>query len=234
MPPSRPKAPRAALAVALAFLAGAPLSLALFAVAPPAPPRDGGRATPVPTGLDQAVQFASRPPLTMVWQPERARSGTYEMPSEWKAFRARVLDLRNPLPETWANGLDALRGLPEEAQLRRLAEAVIAIPYVTDDRNYRIRDYWATPAETLSKGGDCEDYAILAYRSLLELGWDDSRLELVYLKDRKHGFEHAALAVSVGGEWRLVDNNRPDMPRLADVAYYDYWHAFNGSRLVIF
>lgn len=208
--------------------------LAVLAVVPAALAESGTRPSPVPAGLDQAIQFASRPPLTMVWQPERAQSGTYALPPEWNAFRAHILDLGRPLPAAWSKGLDALRGLPEAAQVAGLAEAVNAIPYVTDQRNYGIRDYWATPTETLARGGDCEDYAILAYRSLLELGWDDSRLELVYLKDRKHDFEHAVLAVSLGGEWRLIDNNRPDMPTLASVAYYEYWHAFNGSRLVIF
>jgi predicted transglutaminase-like cysteine proteinase len=232
---SLPATPAAVLSLGLLLAAagvgftGMPRSATATTVSEPA-----SAPSILPSGLGDAAQFVSRPPLTMVWQPQRAASGTYALPVEWRAFRSRILDLGNPLPAKWVAGLDALRGVPEDEQLHRLAAAVMAIPYVSDDRNYGVHDYWARPNEMLAKGGDCEDYAILAYRSLIELGWSDDRLDLVYLKDRKHGFEHVVLAVEIGGERRLIDNNRPDMPRLSDVSYYDYWHAFNGSRLVIF
>ena len=42
-------------------------------------------------------------------------------------------------------------------------------------------DYWASPLELLQKGrGDCEDYAIAKYFSLLALGIPASKLRLVY------------------------------------------------------
>lgn len=44
-------------------------------------------------------------------------------------------------------------------------------------------DYWATPLETLARGrGDCEDYAIAKYFSLLELGIPINKLRLVYVQ----------------------------------------------------
>lgn len=44
-------------------------------------------------------------------------------------------------------------------------------------------DYWASPLELLDKGqGDCEDYAIAKYFSLLALGAPDVRLRLVYVR----------------------------------------------------
>ena len=44
-------------------------------------------------------------------------------------------------------------------------------------------DYWATPMETLGRGaGDCEDYAILKYYSLINLGIPIAKLRLVYVK----------------------------------------------------
>ena len=44
-------------------------------------------------------------------------------------------------------------------------------------------DYWASPLEALNKGqGDCEDYAIAKYFSLLAAGVPVSRLRLVYVR----------------------------------------------------
>ena len=44
-------------------------------------------------------------------------------------------------------------------------------------------DYWASPLETLSQGaGDCEDYAIAKYFSLLAVGVPTAKLRLVYVR----------------------------------------------------
>lgn len=44
-------------------------------------------------------------------------------------------------------------------------------------------DYWSTPLETLGKAaGDCEDYAIAKYFSLLEAGIDIKKLRMIYVK----------------------------------------------------
>lgn len=44
-------------------------------------------------------------------------------------------------------------------------------------------DYWASPLEFLEKGqGDCEDYAIGKYFSLIASGMPPTRLRLVYVK----------------------------------------------------
>lgn len=44
-------------------------------------------------------------------------------------------------------------------------------------------DYWATPVELIGQGrGDCEDFSIAKYYSLLELGVPINKLRLVYVK----------------------------------------------------
>lgn len=49
-------------------------------------------------------------------------------------------------------------------------------------------DYWATPLETLGKGeGDCEDYAIAKYFSLVATGVPVARLRLVYVRAQLAG-----------------------------------------------
>ena len=57
------------------------------------------------------------------------------------------------------------------------------IEFQTDIDNWELRDYWASPIETLTKGaGDCEDYALLKYFSLMISGVDQTKLKLLYGK----------------------------------------------------
>ncbi|WP_254425641.1 transglutaminase-like cysteine peptidase [Polaromonas sp. A23] len=49
-------------------------------------------------------------------------------------------------------------------------------------------DYWATPMETLGRGaGDCEDFAIAKYFTLLLLNVPDEKLRLIYVQARLGG-----------------------------------------------
>ena len=49
-------------------------------------------------------------------------------------------------------------------------------------------DYWATPIELIGQGrGDCEDFSIAKYYSLINLGIPLSKLRLVYVKARQNG-----------------------------------------------
>jgi predicted transglutaminase-like cysteine proteinase len=56
--------------------------------------------------------------------------------------------------------------------------------YFQDDKLlWKNIDYWATPLETLGKGaGDCEDYTIAKYFTLLEAGVAVDHLRFIYVK----------------------------------------------------
>jgi predicted transglutaminase-like cysteine proteinase len=56
--------------------------------------------------------------------------------------------------------------------------------YVADERNWGVSDYWATPGEFMSRAGDCEDFAIAKYLSLVGTGMPTARLRLVYVRAR--------------------------------------------------
>ena len=57
------------------------------------------------------------------------------------------------------------------------------IGYRDDQSLWGQVDYWASPLETFSKGrGDCEDYAIAKYFTLLAEGVPASKLRMVYVK----------------------------------------------------
>ena len=57
------------------------------------------------------------------------------------------------------------------------------IRFGTDPEVWEQEDYWATPLETLGRGaGDCEDFAIAKYFSLLALGVPEPKLRFVYVR----------------------------------------------------
>src|SRR5690606_2038655 len=53
---------------------------------------------------------------------------------------------------------------------------------------WRRDDYWATPLEALGRGrGDCEDFVIGKYFSLVHLGVPPDRLRLIYVRAKVDG-----------------------------------------------
>lgn len=56
-------------------------------------------------------------------------------------------------------------------------------------------DYWETPKEFLKIGyGDCEDYVIIKYYSLIKLGFDEKKLFITVVKEKFTGSYHMVLS----------------------------------------
>ncbi|WP_323886579.1 transglutaminase-like cysteine peptidase [Aeromonas allosaccharophila] len=65
------------------------------------------------------------------------------------------------------------------------------LTYSEDPRLWGDEDYWANPLEFIGAcGGDCEDYSIAKYYTLMELGVDEKRLRLAYVKAVKYNQFH--------------------------------------------
>ena len=116
-------------------------------------------------------------------------------------------------PQGYWPWLKALRGSEAMLQLRAVNQYVNRrIVFATDQEAWGEVDYWASPLEALRKGrGDCEDYAIAKYFSLLAAGMPASRLRLVYVRARLDDGEvqaHMVLAYQPpdGGEVLVLDN----------------------------
>lgn len=57
------------------------------------------------------------------------------------------------------------------------------VMFVDDILLWNKEDYWATPIEMLSIGaGDCEDYSIAKYFTLKQLGVNEDKLRITYVK----------------------------------------------------
>lgn len=79
-------------------------------------------------------------------------------------------------------------------------------PYREDIKNWGKPDYWAIPAEFLKKSGDCEDYAIIKYFTLKELGIPPETMRIVVLRDTIRNLAHAVLVVYMNDDAYVLDN----------------------------
>lgn len=94
-----------------------------------------------------------------------------------------------------------------------------AIQFVEDVDNWGQVDFWASPLETLGRGaGDCEDFAIAKYFTLVSMGMPISRLRMVYVRAQINGpgtvgVAHMVLAYypTPGAEPLILDNLVPDV-----------------------
>ena len=83
----------------------------------------------------------------------------------------------------WAKLVADNRKKPEIDKLKLVNDFFNHIPFISDMEHWGKPDYWATPIEMLaSNGGDCEDYAIGKYFTLLALGFNMDKLRITYLK----------------------------------------------------
>ena len=166
-------------------------------------------------------------------------------PRAWDAdAMLRAAQLQGPQALAGARALQAvlggLVGQEEGAKLVALNQFFNRrIAFASDSEVWGQLDYWASPLEMLGKGrGDCEDYVIGKYFSLLVAGVPVAKLRLVYVRATIGGpagevVAHMVLAyyATPGAEPLILDNligelrpasKRPD---LAPV------FSFNGEGL---
>ena len=111
-----------------------------------------------------------------------------------------------PGSASWQRIIKQAKGQAPMEQLRLVNNFFNKWPYRLDQDAYGTSDWWATPHEFLKISGDCEDYAIIKYFALRELGYSQDELRIVVVKDRIRGIAHAILAVFLQGEAYVLDN----------------------------
>lgn len=85
---------------------------------------------------------------------------------------------------SWQQLVHDYRDRPDTTKIRAANDFINkTTSFVDDIVHWKQSDYWATPLETLGTGaGDCEDYTIAKYATLLEMGVPMERLRLIYVK----------------------------------------------------
>jgi predicted transglutaminase-like cysteine proteinase len=108
------------------------------------------------------------------------------------------------------------------------------IRFVSDQRHWRKPDYWATPIETMAtRGGDCEDFAVAKYFTLLEMGVPDEKMRLTYVKATRPRQAHMVLSYypTPGAEPLVLDNLTSRIKPASARRDLTPVYSFNGSSL---
>ena len=126
-----------------------------------------------------------------------------------------------PRLQMWKSKLNNLQGKNMAEQIIAVNNYINQVKYITDSKNWNKRDYWATPIEFFSRGGDCEDFAIAKYASLRALGVPTERMRLAIVQDKIKKIPHAILIVYAdNGSTYVLDNQDKRTKRLETVSRY--------------
>ena len=91
-----------------------------------------------------------------------------------------------------------------------------SIRFISDQAHWGVEDYWATPYESLSRrAGDCEDFSLAKYFTLVKAGMDPEKLRIMYVKAVKLRQAHMVLAYysKPSAEPLVLDNLIPEIKR---------------------
>ncbi len=157
----------------------------------------------------------------------------------YRSFDAGADD---PFRTKW-NAVRPLLELPAGAKIPALT--MPAISAFNADINQRViytpeadgGDAWQAPAQTLaSSKGDCEDYAILKYATLLRAGLSAASLRIVIgeIISIAGNAPHAWCAAYLDGTWRTLDNKFDQIIGVADYVNWLPLAAMHEANVVRF
>lgn len=136
--------------------------------------------------------------------------------------------------KAWRKLINELKQAKESEKITKVNDFFNQFQY-TSDINYNGQpDYWKTPDEfVISGGGDCEDFSIIKYFTLVTLGVPANKLRITYVKAIQLNQAHMVLAYypTPTAEPLILDNleskvvvasKRPDLKPV---------YSFNGEGL---
>ena len=79
--------------------------------------------------------------------------------------------------------MERLVSVPEDRKINEVNRFFNQVEYQTDIKTWGKKDYWASRLEFLGMGqGDCEDFAVAKFLTLIQLGVPEKKLFLTYVK----------------------------------------------------
>lgn len=145
--------------------------------------------------------------------------------SKWKdmfaKFESDIVHGRgNAEMVKWKKNIEPYQGMPLKTMAAKVNTLINKTTYITDNRNWGKSDYWATPVEFFTRGGDCEDFAIAKYVSLRALGVPESRMRIAIVQDTLKNIPHAILVVYTDSGAMVLDNQSKSMKYASAISRY--------------
>lgn len=178
-------------------------------------------------GLFGTREFRSGNPAVVPQWEDAARRLARDAPAI-AACDADPAKCRSWRVRRWREVVRGLQGADPLAQLgaiNRFANDIV--PYRSDQRVYRRADYWAAPLQMLRQAGDCEDFALLKFASLLDLGFRNDQMRIAVVHDLVRDLAHAVLVVELDGDAYVLDNQFDKILPLEGVGRYRPYYSLN-------
>lgn len=134
----------------------------------------------------------------------------------------------------WRNIINSASSLSEAEQLAKVNQFFNLFQFVDDIDHWGVKDYWATPIEFIgTSAGDCEDFSIAKYFSLLEMGVNPEKLRLTYVKAVKLNQFHMVVAYypTPSDVPLILDNLDPKIKPAIERSDLVPIFSFNGQKL---
>lgn len=170
---------------------------------------------------DNLTPFVKWDRITKSYKNEAKRSSG----PDCKNSRSRECNIAN-----WENFLSERKGKGKLDNIKAVHKYINSTKYIVDIANWGIDDYWATPSEFLIKDGDCEDYAIAKYYSLIRLGFHDSEMRIVILNDKNLKLLHSVLIVKMNGKDYMLDNQISQVVEAKNIHHYQPIYSINKAH----
>jgi predicted transglutaminase-like cysteine proteinase len=137
--------------------------------------------------------------------------------------------------EQWQKLMQTAKRLPEAEKLKRVNDFFNQqINFVDDIYLWGVNDYWATPMEFLLQGaGDCEDFSIAKYFTLIELGVAEKKMRITYVKALELNQAHMVLTYysTPRAVPTVLDNLMPEIKLATKRTDLLPVYSFNGAGL---
>jgi len=202
-----------------------------------AKPSHAGSMKDIPSSITLAsvsLNYADGVVQTALFGTGEKRSGDLSAFTKWRdmfdRFQRDVANGSNQgVIQNWRNGLAQFRGQSLVDMANGVNDLMNKVHYIGDNRNWGRSDYWETPVEFMTRGGDCEDFAIAKYASLRALGVPVSLLRVAIVKDLEKGIPHAILIVYTEQGPMVLDNQIKRMTRASAISHYKPIFSINRS-----
>ncbi len=172
---------------------------------------------------------------------ESAVSASIDFAQSRTQWRSDGYGSDDSILDDWQALLQRTKLLDDREKLKQVNAFVHkSLNYQLDSVLWSREDYWATPLESLSRGmGDCEDFVIIQYITLLSAGITDDQLRLIYVRARIGGpaspitRAHMVLGYypTPGAEPMLLDSLMEDILPASERTDLTPVFSFNSSEL---
>jgi predicted transglutaminase-like cysteine proteinase len=161
------------------------------------------------------------------WSGMRERYDTQKEVSDDECDKAKYHPC---VIKQWRNFVSQLSARPLKQKIKQINTWANKHPYIVDQLNWGMEDFWETPHEFMSVSGDCEDYAIAKYFSLRAAGVDSDDMRIIIVQDLNlGGIIHAILAVYDKGEMWILDNQIKQVMPARKIYHYRPIYGINEN-----